>query len=80
LISAIQKEWGRELGESNASVSEAVMELAHELLQARSAENIKSILGQRSVAEFLGELWVARHPAVVQAIQGLEEALTNEYA
>jgi len=80
LISAIQKEWGKELGNNNAPVSEAVMDLAHELLQAKSTENIKSILGQRTVAEFLGELWVARHPSVIPAIKGLEEALGNVHA
>ena len=80
LVSAIQKEWGNEVGESSSAISEAVLELAHELLQAKSAGNIKRILGQRAVAEFLGELWVARHPAVTPAIRGLEDALIHEHA
>lgn len=75
LISAIQKEWGAELGESNAEFSENVLDAAHDLRQAGSPKAIKELLQNRNVSQFLGELWVRRHPPVKVAIQSLEELL-----
>ncbi len=43
LISAIQKEWGLELGNPVAEESEYVMGLAHNLLQARTANASNAI-------------------------------------
>jgi len=80
LISAIQKEWGKENGESVARISENVMDLAHTLLLARSAEGMLQLLGTRSAKQYLGELWVARHPAVLAAIKHLEHTLKTEKA
>lgn len=74
-ISAVQKEWGAELGESHAEFSENVLDAAHDLRQAGSPEAIKELLGNRDVSQFLGELWVRRHPSVKAAIQSLEELL-----
>lgn len=56
------------------------MELAHDLLQAQGGPEMRFILGERTVTEFLGELWVKRHPAVKPAIRSVEEALSNEHA
>jgi len=75
LISAVQKEWGAELGESHAKFSENVLDAAHDLRQAGSPEAIKELLGNRDVSQFLGELWVRGHPSVKAAIQSLEELL-----
>ena len=75
LVSAVQKEWGQYLGEPGAEVAEEVMNLAHELLQARSAQAMSKILGDRSVTQFLGETWVLRHPSVNRAIRNLEATL-----
>lgn len=80
LISAIQKVWGAETGESVAQVSEEVMDLAHGLLQARTATGMLAVLGERSVTEYLGELWVARHPEVETAIRDLEQAIASARA
>ena len=74
-MSAIQKEWGQYLGESGAEVAEEVVNLAHELLQARSPQAMSEILSGRSVTQFLGETWVARHPSVCRAIENLEATL-----
>ena len=72
LVSAIQKEWNRELGEPGAVVSEEVMHNSHGLLQANSASELAAILNGKSVSEYLGVHWVKAHPAVVPYIQILE--------
>lgn len=72
LISSVQKEWGADLGESIAEAGEDVMDKAHELLQAAKAERLPQLLGSRTVAEFLGELWIQRHPSVKAAVSSLE--------
>ena len=68
LISAIQKEWWLELGEPQAEQSELVMGRAHDLLQARNADSMLSVLGSKSVAEFLGESWLQSHKGVTSSI------------
>jgi len=79
LISAIQKEWGKEVGEPRADISFHVMSLAHGLLQAHTLEEVKEVLGSRKVKEYLGELWVKRHPDVLPAIDRLEQALKGDH-
>ena len=68
LISAIQREWGEEIGDTTAAVSEEVMYSAHSLLQAENAEQMKAVLSGRSIEEYLGEIWVKRHPSVKHAV------------
>ncbi|WP_444930362.1 hypothetical protein ACJJIF_00800 [Microbulbifer sp. SSSA002] len=80
LISAIQKEWNEEIGTPQAAHSEDVIELAHELLQARDAKTMKTLLQNRTIDEFLGEFWVRRHPTIRAAIQYLERTIEQEYA
>ena len=80
LILAIQKEWWLELGEPQAEQSELVMGRAHELLQARNAVSMLSVLGSKSVAEFLGESWLQSHKGVKLSICELESAMKNERA
>ena len=75
LISAIQKEWGEDLGELHADFSEKVMDSAHDLLQAGSIVEVKKILGSLTVRQYLGEVWVQAHPSVKPAIQVIEELL-----
>lgn len=77
LISAIQKEWGKEVGESVADVSESVMNKGHDLLQAANAGEIRNLLAGRSVSEYIGELWLKSHPSVKPAISKLEEELKS---
>ena len=74
LISAIQREWGAEAGESASYVSEQVMSSAHKLLAAATSGSLEQILAGRPVSDYLGPLWVRRHPAVVSAIRALELA------
>jgi hypothetical protein len=75
LISAIQKEWNKELGGVFADISESVMGEAHYLLQSRTIENARILLGSRTVKQYLGELWVKRHPDVLPEIDQLETIL-----
>jgi len=76
LISVIQKEWGEQLGETHAAeLSEDVMDLAHKLYQAKTAEGIKKILGSLTIRQYLGDLWVQAHPNVKTAIQSVEDEL-----
>ena len=78
LISSIQKEWGLELGTPSADASERVMDLAHELLQAGSGQAMNAVLGELTLTQYLGDIWVARHPSVRPAIADLERALEQE--
>ena len=74
LVSAIQKEWGDELDDPGAVVSETVMHNCHALLHANTAEELQKILNGRSVEEFLGIHWVKAHPTVKPFIRKLESA------
>ena len=78
LISAVQKEWGRELGETQADESELVMNNAHNLLQARTASNMLELLAEESIAEYLGISWLRDHPNVIDAVRALELAIESE--
>lgn len=78
LISAIQKEWGDELGESNAEFSENVMDTAHNLLQAETAERMKEVLGPMTIYQYIGEVWIQGHPRVKTAILSLEVLLYGD--
>ena len=75
LISAIQKEWGNEAGEPNVDFSARVMDSAHELLQADGPQAVKELLGSLDVRQYLGDVWVRRHPSVMPAVVDFEEAL-----
>lgn len=74
LISFIQKEWG----EDGTEFSENVMYSAHDLLQAGTVNNIKVLLGNLTVYQYLGEVWVQRHPKVKNLVADIEDILSNE--
>ena len=77
LISTIQKEWGEELGNSNADFSERVMDAAHDILQVGSAEKANEVLGALTIRQFLGDVWVQSHPEVIPAILAVENVLNE---
>lgn len=78
LISAIQREWlASEVGHQ-ADIAEHVMNAAHGLLQATSLGLLEQELDGRSVADYLGAIWVKRHPAITSAILALENAHFEE--
>jgi hypothetical protein len=75
LISAIQREWIEELSDPQAHGSEEVMHASHSLLQAASASGpIGGVIGQGSVAAFLGQAWVDANPSVLPSVRALESA------
>jgi hypothetical protein len=73
LISAIQKVWNERLGEPEAKEGEEVMNRSHELLQAAKRGELVDLLGQRSVAQFLGEEWTRANPGVMGAVAELQQ-------
>ncbi len=75
LISAIQKEWGDQLGNPNAEFSENVMNAAHDILQAGSPEKARELLGPLTLRQYLGDVWVQAHPNVKPAISAIEDLL-----
>jgi len=77
LISAIQKEWGKEERESEAGFSEEVMDKGHDLLKAVKDNNILTVLNGLSVAQYLGKIWVHKHKNVKESIS-IFQALINE--
>jgi hypothetical protein len=80
LILAIQKEWHNELGEESASESEEIMHTSHYLLQAAKANTLTSLLGGRTIAQFLGSSWVGRHPRVIPTIKEFQVLIKSEGA
>lgn len=78
LISAIQKEWGKELGDPVAEESYKVMSKGHCLLQAANEKQMRALLNGESVTDFLGQSWVERHQSVVPAIKELEEVMLSD--
>ena len=75
LTSAIQKEWCEETGEPEAEYSEEVMNRSHAYLKAKTQEDLRRALAGKSVSEYLGEGWIAKHPSVKPFIQDLESWL-----
>ena len=66
LISVVQKEWGDELGEPGAIVSEEVMHNCHGLLDANSPAELAKILNGMSIAEYLGLKLIQRFYRILQ--------------
>ena len=74
LVSAIQKELTDEFGEPYTDSNDEVLRLSLELL-VDSAVEIKSILKNRTIKQFLGWMWVDTHPSVHKFIYELEELI-----
>ncbi len=79
LISAIQKAWGAEAGEESAPESEAVMHTSHGLLLAAKSNALAAELRRRTVAQYLGESWVGRHPSVIPAVRELQLLIKGKH-
>ena len=77
LISAIQKEWGKELGGPEADISEEIMNKGHDLLNAAKNNNLGEVLNGMSVSQYLGDLWIQKHQSVKQAISDFEFLLND---
>lgn len=77
LVLAIQKEWGAELSGPAADASEQVMHTAHDFLPARTAGELRAVLGSLTVRQYLGESWISRHTGVEPFIDAVENALVG---
>jgi len=77
LILAIQREWQAEIGEDTAQESEAVMNRAHLLLRAASANSLTRTLGAQSVEEYLGADWLSTHPAATPAARAFAKSVAQ---
>ena len=77
LISTIQKEWHEEAGLPEADISENVMDKGHDLLKAAKEKNIQVILNGMTVTQFLGDLWVHKHPNVIEIIIKFENSINE---
>jgi len=80
LVSAIQKEWTAEIGEDSARESEAIVHRSHGLLQAAKAQTLGKLLGERTVAHYVGESWLKRHPRVLAAVRELQILVKGAHA
>lgn len=78
LISLIQKEWGKDLGEDYSEVSEEIMNKGHDLLKATTKEDVKKLLGQLTVRQYMGEIWLQAHPGVKEQVIVIEKILEKE--
>lgn len=80
LILAVQKEWENDFFAGAGPENEAVVGTCHELLQAAKASALDTLLAGRSVAQHLGESWVARHPSVIPAVKELQLLIKGRHA
>lgn len=78
LISSIQKVWGSELGEPYADFSQDVMGRVHTLLRAGSRDKMLDVLDGLSLQQYLGDVWLRKHPEVLPFVVAVEEALEAE--
>lgn len=80
LISAIQKEWGDELGVTRAAMhTEDVMGAVHVLLQAADACAVRNALSGRTLHQYPGEVWLRAHPSVLPAVERVSLLLCAEF-
>ncbi|GAB1267004.1 hypothetical protein NBRC116493_02570 [Aurantivibrio infirmus] len=80
LISTIQKVWSEQAGEPEAEESEIIMSLGHNLLQARSAENMKKILNGRRASQYIGDIWLQKNPSVKPIVSELNNEIYGNNA
>jgi hypothetical protein len=69
--------WSEEAGELIAERSESVLHSSHSLLQATKTDSLGTVLGARTVAEYLGPEWLETHPLVWPYVNALEELVQN---
>ena len=78
LTSAIQKEWIAELGDPSAPESEQALHKCQALARSIADQSFESELSGHTISEYIGELWLRLHPAVLPAITALEFAIASK--
>ncbi|WP_153066822.1 hypothetical protein [Xanthomonas arboricola] len=61
-----------------SDIVEHVIDQGHALLQAAANGLVLTLLNDRSVADFIGAIWVERHPSVRRAIAAFEQAIESD--
>ena len=77
LISAIQKEWSQESGLPEEKYSENVLNLAHDIYQLKTTKNVRKHIGNSTIRQYLGDIWVQSHPNIKPTLL-IAEKLLNE--
>lgn len=67
-----------ELGILDEKMMEENISLAHRLLKAQTATAMIRVLGNRSVRQSFGGLWLETYPAINNAARVLEKAIEAE--
>ncbi|GLQ99395.1 hypothetical protein [Dyella mobilis] len=78
LIVMVQREWQEECGDPEAKESLSVMYRCHDLLRAAKADELKDFLNGRSLAGYLGGLWLGTHPNVTPSVEAVAKAMAKE--
>ena len=83
LVVAVQQVWNDECGLPEAEASLSVMYRCHSLLQAVKSGDLVYFLKGRTVAGYIGGLWLDSHREVVPFAEAVAIAMTkrpsNEY-
>ena len=81
LILEIDREFAQAAEDASININEieTKLGLAHDLLQAGNANSMKSILGKRTLKQYFGSLWVESTPKVKEALNVLEDTISEEY-
>jgi len=67
-----------ELGIVDEEKMESKLGHAHELLQAQTATAMINVLGNKSVRQYFGNLWLKTYPAISAAADTLQVAIEDE--
>ena len=81
LILEIDREIARAVEDAlpNLDDLEIKVGLAHDLLQAKNANNMSEILGNKTLAQYFGELSIESNARITLAINSLRDAIEEEY-
>lgn len=77
LIVSVQQAWNDECGLPEAEETLSVVYRCHSLLQAAKAGDITDFLEGRTVAGYIGGLWLGRHPEAVPFVDAVATATTK---
>lgn len=77
LIVSVQQSWSDEVGLPEANESIAVMYKCHDLLLAAKAGNLADLLRGRTIARYIGGLWLGTHPHAKHHVEIVAVAMAN---
>jgi hypothetical protein len=77
LIVIVQRAWSDEAGLPEAEESLSVMYRCHGLLQAAKEGDLADFLKGRTVAGYIGGLWLGAHPEAAPFVEAVVAAMTK---